>query len=95
MYILVSNLNESLLFNVFDNNDHLKNTKLSSASFELSKLLEDATQDDIISPLLKDGKNRGELRFDLHYFPVVEPEPGKEEIMDSSEFWTVESLQVH
>ncbi len=48
MYILISNL----LFNVFDNNDHLKNTKLSFASFELSKLLEDATQDNIISPLL-------------------------------------------
>lgn len=86
MYILVKNLNESLVFSVYDNNDHLKNTKLSSTSFELSKLLEDAEQEDIISPLLKDGKNRGELRYDVQYYPVIEPEPGKEEAMDSSEY---------
>ncbi|KAF9535478.1 C2 domain-containing protein [Crepidotus variabilis] len=73
-YILVNNLTEQLIFNLWDYNDHRKNTKLSAASFQLQKLLEDSTQEDIVSPLLKEGKERGELRYDVNFFPVIEPE---------------------
>lgn len=46
--------------------------------------MEDAEHDDVLTPLLRDGKNRGELRYDVHFYPVVEPEVGKEEVADSS-----------
>lgn len=46
--------------------------------------MEDAEHNDIVTPLLRDGKNRGELRYDVRFYPVVEPEPGKEELADSS-----------
>ena len=46
--------------------------------------MEDAEHDDIISPVLRDGKPRGELRYDVHYYPVIEAEAGKEEVADSS-----------
>ena len=72
-YILVNNLNEQLVLNLWDYNDHRKNTKMASTSFSLSKLLEDSTQEDLVSPLLRDGKERGELRYDVNYYPVIEP----------------------
>lgn len=65
---------------------------MAAASFDLSKLLDDATQEGIVAPLLKDGKDRGELRFDVNYYPVVEPEEGKEEILDSSTFFSATLL---
>ena len=86
-YLLVQSLKDILNLNVYDYNDHRKNTLMSAASFDLSKLLDDSTQEGIIAPLLKDGKDRGELRFDVNYYPVIEPEEGKEEILDSSTFF--------
>lgn len=70
-YLLVNSLHESLVFNVMDYNDHRQNSLLSSASFVLDVLEQDATQDDISRPLLKDGKDRGEVRFDVNYYPVI------------------------
>ncbi|KAJ3513052.1 hypothetical protein NLJ89_g3156 [Agrocybe chaxingu] len=83
-YILVNSLHETLVLSLYDYNDHRKNTLMSSAQFDLAKLQEDSTQEDIVSPLLKDGKERGELRYDVNYFPVLEPEEGKEEVLDST-----------
>lgn len=83
-FLLVNALNESLILNLWDYNDHRKNALMSSATFELSKLAEDATQEGIVAPLLKDGKERGELRYDVSFYPVLEAEEGKEAI-DSCE----------
>ncbi|KAH9487059.1 hypothetical protein JR316_0001125 [Psilocybe cubensis] len=83
-YILINSLKDRLDLNVLDYNDHRKNTLMGSATFELAKLLEDSTQEDLVSPLLKDGKERGELRYDVNYYPVVEVEEGKEELLDST-----------
>lgn len=77
-FILLSALNESLVLSLWDFNDHRKDTRLGAATFELSKLVEDATQEDLTSHLLLDGKERGELRYDLSWYPVLEPEEGKE-----------------
>ncbi|KAF6766075.1 transmembrane protein [Ephemerocybe angulata] len=41
--------------------------------FELSKLEEDAVQEGIVSELLKEGKERGQLRYDVSYYPCIEP----------------------
>jgi len=82
-YLLVHSLQDVLDLNLYDFNDHRKNSLLSTASFPFSKLLEDATQEGVTSQLLKDGKERGELRYDVNYFPIIEPEEGKEDIINS------------
>ncbi|KAG5654026.1 hypothetical protein H0H81_008041 [Sphagnurus paluster] len=76
-FLLVNSLQESLILNLWDYNDHRKDSHMGASSFELSKLHEDAVQEDIRSTLLKDGKERGELRYDVSYFPVLEPEDGQ------------------
>ena len=83
-FILINSLRDSLVFSVWDYNDHRKNTLLSSTSFELAGLLEDSTRENIMSPLLSDGKERGELKYDISYYPVIEPEEGKEDLMNTS-----------
>ncbi|KAJ7225891.1 C2 domain-containing protein [Mycena pura] len=79
-FILINSLNESLILSLYDYNDHRKNALLSSTSFELAKLQEDATWEGIEAPLLKDGKERGILRYNVTYYPVIKPEEGKEEM---------------
>jgi Ca2+-dependent lipid-binding protein len=79
-FLLVNSLNESLILNLWDYNDHRKNALMSSATFELSNLLEDATQEGLAALLLKDGKERGELRYDVSFYPVLEAEEGKEAV---------------
>lgn len=89
-FLLLNALNESLVLSLWDYNDHRKDTKLGSATFELSKLVEDATQEDIVSHLLLDGKDRGELRYDVSWYPVLEAEEGKE-LGESSTLALIES----
>ncbi|KAG8900316.1 hypothetical protein FRB99_006121 [Tulasnella sp. 403] len=66
-FILVNqnNLNETLTLTLFDHNEHRKDTPLGTASFELQSLLEDATQECRVVDIFKDGKERGELQFDM------------------------------
>ncbi|KAI9462339.1 tricalbin [Lactarius psammicola] len=86
-FLLINRLTDNLVFTVMDYNEHRKDTELGASIFELGKLDEDATQEDLSLPLLKDGKERGELRFDVSYFPVLKPqvdESGVEELPESS-----------
>jgi Ca2+-dependent lipid-binding protein len=72
-----------------DYNEVRKDTEIGASVFELAKLDADATQEDLALPILKDGKQKGELRFDVLYFPVLKPqvnESGVEELPESSEF---------
>jgi Ca2+-dependent lipid-binding protein len=71
-----------------DYNELFKDTEIGASMFELSKLNEDVTQD-MATPILKAGKQKGELRFDVSYYPVLKPqtnEPGVEELPESSKF---------
>lgn len=70
-FLLVHSLHESLILNVMDFNDHRSDTTLGSASFGLDVLEYDATQEDITRPILKDGNDRGELQFDVNFYPVI------------------------
>lgn len=85
-FILVNSLQEALVLNILDYNDHRKDTPLGAATFELEKLLEDATQEGLELPILKDGKDRGMIRFGVNYFPVLKPEivEGKEILAQTS-----------
>ena len=73
-YLLVNNLHERLVLDLYDYNEHRSHSKLSSATFELSTLEEDSVQEGVTTTLLKEGKERGELHYDVSYFPIVEPE---------------------
>ena len=87
-FLLINSLTESRSLTVFDWNEHRKDSELGAATFDLSKLAEDATQEGIEAKVLKDGKERGELRFDVSFYPVLKPEvvDGKEkELPDTSE----------
>jgi hypothetical protein len=64
-FLVINSLTEALNLTILDHNDHRKDTDLGSASFELSSLLEDATQEGLVRKILKDGKERGELKFDV------------------------------
>ncbi|KAG1783596.1 C2 domain-containing protein [Suillus placidus] len=85
-FILVNSLQESLVLGLLDYNDHLKDTPLGAATFELQKLLEDATQEGLELPVLKDGKDRGMIRLGVNYFPVLKPESvnGKENLSQTN-----------
>jgi Ca2+-dependent lipid-binding protein len=78
-FILVNTLADSLILTVMDYNDHRKNAEMGFASFELAKLREDATQEGIEAPILKDGKEKGTMRFDVSFFPVLKPDPNSTE----------------
>lgn len=87
-FILVNSLQESLVLNLLDYNDHRKDTPLGAATFNLPKLLEDATLEGLELPVLKDGKDKGMIRFNINYFPVLKPESvdGKENLPHTSAF---------
>ncbi|KAG1715796.1 hypothetical protein ID866_1372 [Astraeus odoratus] len=85
-FILVNSLQEPLVLNIMDYNEHRKDTSLGAVTFELQKLQEDATIEGIQLPILKDGKDRGHLRFNVSYYPVLKPElvDGKEELPNTN-----------
>ncbi|KAF8604948.1 tricalbin [Ceratobasidium sp. AG-I] len=73
-FILINSLTETLNLSILDHNDHRRDTELGTASFELHSLEVDATQEGIVSKVLKDGKEKGELKYDVSFFPVLKPQ---------------------
>lgn len=71
---------------MFDYNERRKDTSLGAAIFELNKLVEDATFEGVELPILKDGKDRGQIRFDVSYYPVLKPQivDGQERLPETS-----------
>ncbi|KAI0336165.1 tricalbin [Cubamyces sp. BRFM 1775] len=85
-FLLVNSLTENLILRVWDYNDHRANTDLGFGTFDLSVLEQDATQENMEVPILKDGKERGSIRFDVNFYPVLKPEVdagGKETLPDT------------
>jgi Ca2+-dependent lipid-binding protein, contains C2 domain len=74
MFLLVNSLDEPLNLSVYDRHQHWKDSVLGSAIFQLSPLVEDAIQGGIHQAFSKDGKNKGELMFDVIYYPVLKPD---------------------
>lgn len=72
-YILLNNLNEVLTLTAKDWNEVRKDADLGSINFDLASLKDDGQQENIVSPVMLDGKARGELKFDAIYFPVLTP----------------------
>ncbi|CCM00332.1 uncharacterized protein FIBRA_02362 [Fibroporia radiculosa] len=72
-FLLVNSLTESLILSVMDYNEHRKDTEIGSAMFDLSKLREEGTYEGIEAPIQKEGKEKGILRFDVTFYPVLKP----------------------
>ncbi|CEL57601.1 putative protein PYUK71,03c OS=Schizosaccharomyces pombe (strain 972 / ATCC 24843) GN=SPAPYUK71.03c PE=1 SV=1 [Rhizoctonia solani AG-1 IB] len=73
-FLIINSLTETLNLSLLDHNDHRRDTELGNASFELSALADDATQEGLVKKVLKDGKERGEIKFDVSFFPVLKPQ---------------------
>lgn len=84
MFLLVNSLNETLNFNLMDHNDHRKDTLLGTAMFDMQRLMDDASQEGITTPIYKDGKDRGELRADVIFYPVLEPQEIGDSLLETS-----------
>jgi Ca2+-dependent lipid-binding protein len=71
-YIIVTSFNDSLDIQVFDYNEFRKDKELGVASFSLENM--DSVQEFLNERLeiISDGKPRGALSVDLHFFPVLE-----------------------
>jgi len=78
MFLLVNSLDQSLTLSVCDRHEHWKDTVLGSTTFHLGQLAEDTIQGGIHLSFSKDGKNRGELMFDVIYYPVLKPDEGQD-----------------
>jgi Ca2+-dependent lipid-binding protein len=70
-FLLVNSLTESLVLSLYDYNDHRADTLLGSSLFDLASLRDDASREGIKSVVLMDGKERGELRFDVAFYPIL------------------------
>ncbi|OCF41255.1 transmembrane protein [Kwoniella heveanensis CBS 569] len=73
-FILINSLADVLNLNLYDYNDHRPDSLLGTVSHELGSLSDDAEQEGVVGKILGGGKERGELRYDLSYFPVLKPE---------------------
>ncbi|TIB85174.1 hypothetical protein E3Q10_04275 [Wallemia mellicola] len=77
-YLLVNSLNDQLVLNVYDYNEVRKDSDIGLATINLQSLANDPVQELVIAKLLNGGKERGDIRFDLNYYPVMEsPKEGE------------------
>lgn len=77
---------------IFDYNDHRKDSELGTASVDLAPLREDAELLDANSTILLSGRPRGTVGYDLRYFPVLKAEKqedGTEEPLPESSKMTM------
>ena len=72
-FVLVSALTGTLGLTVWDYNEHRKDNELGSVTWDLNKLAEDSSIEGIVGNVLVDAKERGEVKFDVSFFPVIKP----------------------
>jgi Ca2+-dependent lipid-binding protein len=80
--LLINSLNDALSFQVFDYNEIRKDKLLGTANFDLKQLEEDAEHESASVPIMYNAKARGEVVFDVRFYPVLKPkklEDGTEE----------------
>ncbi|TIB34356.1 hypothetical protein E3P86_02821 [Wallemia ichthyophaga] len=71
-YLLLTNLNDMLIMNVLDYNDHRKDSDMGLASFDLATLNEERVCGDKNAKLIFDDKVHGMLDYAVHFFPTLE-----------------------
>ena len=71
--MLINSLNDALSFQVYDYNEIRKDKLLGTANFDLKLLEEDAVQENVTCPVMYNAKPRGEVVFDVRFYPVLHP----------------------
>ena len=80
--ILINSLNDALSFQIFDFNEIRKDKLLGTANFDLKQLEENAERENVSGQIMYNAKPRGEVVFDVRFYPVLGPkkrEDGTEE----------------
>ncbi|GAA5844845.1 hypothetical protein JCM11251_007345 [Rhodosporidiobolus azoricus] len=72
-HLLLNTLNDTLTMTVFDWNEHRSDNILGTVTFDLKSLADDGEQLGLSGDVIYDGKPRGNIRFDVNYFPVIVP----------------------
>lgn len=72
-FVLVNSLADVLNFNLFDWNEHTKDDHIGTVSQELQTFEEDESQEGLTGRVIQGGKDRGELRYDINYYPAIQP----------------------
>lgn len=75
-FVLLNNLNGMLTLNIMDWNEHRPDSKLGSAAWELKELDAEPEHDNLSTPVMLEGKERGNVNYSLSYYPVIKPEVG-------------------
>lgn len=73
-FVLINSLNDVLNLNVMDFNEMRADAPLGTVNHELISLGEEAEQEAIVGHILNAGKDRGEMRYNLSYYPAILPE---------------------
>lgn len=73
-FVLIKSLNDILNLNLFDYNSNRPDSHLGTVSQELTSLADDNQQEGIVGRVVSGGKDRGELRYDISYYPSIKPE---------------------
>ena len=71
--LLINSLNDALSFQIFDYNEIRKDRLLGTANFDLKQLEEDAEHENVNGQVMYNAKSRGEVNFDIRYYPVLKP----------------------
>ncbi|KAI8080792.1 C2 domain-containing protein [Gilbertella persicaria] len=75
MFVLLNTVNDTLVLEVMDHNVGRTDSSIGTCTFDLKSLAEsDNLIEGLSLPVLKKGKPSGEVKCDLHYFPVNAPE---------------------
>ena len=58
---------------VWDYNDRRNDSNVGTVSFDLKSLADDGEQPGLLGEVILDGKARGQVKYDVNYFPVLKP----------------------
>ncbi|KAF9436033.1 hypothetical protein BGZ76_004991 [Entomortierella beljakovae] len=76
--ILLNNLNEVVSIEILDKDNVRKDRPIGQANFDLKSLEDEPIQDDVWCKVLRNGKERGNVRIRLAWFPIQTPELGED-----------------
>ena len=72
IYIIITNLTDSLTLQIYDFNEYRKDKELGTASFPLDQLESVTEHENLQLEVLANGKARGLVQADVRFFPVLQ-----------------------
>ena len=72
LYIIITNLTDSLTLQLYDFNDYRKDKELGTATFPLEQLESVTEHENLQLEVMANGKPRGIVQADVRYFPALE-----------------------